>query len=154
MRKKQYVYQGEEYDQLSEATYDHESGTTCRNCDRTKVVERPSRHDIDPEIHYGTTGSGNAVIKDWATRERLRKDLGARFVEMEPGGLMDEFSCLVIQGICDYADSHKNKRWQPYAAATAAAYAKELLSIIPTQEIVATTKAVDTLQMSRGKSDL
>jgi hypothetical protein len=67
---------------------------------------------------------------------------------------MDEFSCLVIQGICDYADSHKNKRWQPYAAATAAAYAKELLSIIPTQEIVATTKAVDTLQMSRGKSDL
>ena len=56
-------------------------------------------------------------------------------VEMEAAGLMDDFPCLVIRGICDYADSHKNKRWQPYAAATAAAYAKELLSVIPAHEI-------------------
>ncbi|CAF9922088.1 hypothetical protein IMSHALPRED_005331 [Imshaugia aleurites] len=46
---------------------------------------------------------------------------------MEAAGLMDTFPCLVIRGICDYADSHKNDRWQPYAAATAAAYAKDLL---------------------------
>lgn len=46
---------------------------------------------------------------------------------------MDSFPCLVIRGICDYADSHKNKMWQPYAAATAAAYAKELLLVIPGQ---------------------
>ena len=44
---------------------------------------------------------------------------------------MDNFPCLVIRGICDYADSHKNKRWQQYAAATAAAYAKEIISVIP-----------------------
>jgi nucleoside phosphorylase len=50
-------------------------------------------------------------------------------------GLMDTFPCLVIRGICDYADSHKNKRWQSYAAATAAAYAKKLLSVIPAQTI-------------------
>jgi nucleoside phosphorylase len=154
MRKKQYEYQGEKHDQLFEATYDHEGGTTCRNCDQTKVVERPSRDDTNPEIHYGTIGSGNAVIKDGRTRERLRKDLGVLCIEMEAAGLMDEFSCLVIRGICDYADSHKNKRWQPYAAATAAAYAKELLSIIPAQEIVATTKAADALQTSRGTPDL
>jgi nucleoside phosphorylase len=89
MRKKQYVYQGEEHDQLFEATYAHEGGTTCRDCDRTKVVERPSRCDTNPEIHYGTIGSGNAVIKDGATRERLRKDLGVLCVEMEAAGLMD-----------------------------------------------------------------
>jgi nucleoside phosphorylase len=46
--------------------------------------------------------------------------------EMEAAGLMDNFPCLVIRGICDYADSHKNKKWQPYAAAVAAAYAKKL----------------------------
>ncbi|KAF3919987.1 Nephrocystin-3 [Arthrobotrys entomopaga] len=46
---------------------------------------------------------------------------------METAGLMDHFPCLAIRGICDYSDSHKNKRWQPYAALTAAAYAKELL---------------------------
>jgi hypothetical protein len=81
-------------------------------------------------------------------------DLGILCVEMEAAGLMDEFPCLVIRGICDYADSHKNKRWQPYAAATAAAYAKELLSIIPAQEMVATIKAADGLRMSRGMPDL
>jgi nucleoside phosphorylase len=154
MRKKQYKYQGEKYDQLFKATYDHEGGITCRNCDQTKLVERLPRDDTDPEIHYGTIGSGNTVIKDGRTRERLRKDLGVLCVEMEAAGLMDEFSCLVIRGICDYADSHKDKRWQPYAAATAAAYAKELLSIIPAQEVVATTKAADALQMSRGTPDL
>jgi nucleoside phosphorylase len=50
---------------------------------------------------------------------------------------MDNFPCLVIRGICDYADSHKNKRWQPYAAATATACAKELLSFMPSQDLVA-----------------
>jgi nucleoside phosphorylase len=44
---------------------------------------------------------------------------------MEAAGLMNSFLCLVIRVICDYADSHKNKRWQAYAAATAAACAKE-----------------------------
>ena len=49
---------------------------------------------------------------------------------------MDTFPCVVIRGICDYADSHKNKIWQPYAAATAAAYAKELLRVIPGQAVM------------------
>jgi hypothetical protein len=50
--------------------------------------------------------------------------------------LMDDFPCLVIRGICDYADSHKNKIWQPYAAAAAGAYAKELLFVIPGQAMM------------------
>lgn len=50
---------------------------------------------------------------------------------------MDSFPCLIIRGICDYADSHKSKNWQPYAAATAASYAKELLLVIPGQGVTA-----------------
>jgi nucleoside phosphorylase len=46
---------------------------------------------------------------------------------MEAAGLMNDFPCIVIRGICDYADSHKNDTWQKYAAIAAAAYAKELL---------------------------
>lgn len=61
----------------------------------------------------------------------VRDDLGVICVEMEAAGLIDSFPGLVIRGICDYADSHKNDMWQPYAAAVAAAYAKELLSYIP-----------------------
>ncbi|OCL01599.1 TPR-like protein [Glonium stellatum] len=61
---------------------------------------------------------------------------------MEAAGLINSFPCLVIRGICDYADSHKNKAWQAYAAATAAAYAKEVLSVIPAAE-VSNTDTVD-----------
>lgn len=43
---------------------------------------------------------------------------------------MDGFPCLVIRGISDYADSHKNETWQPYAASAAAAYAKELILVM------------------------
>jgi nucleoside phosphorylase len=60
---------------------------------------------------------------------------------------MNSFPCLVIRGICDYADSHKNKKWQGYAAATAAACAKELLSVIPAAEVAA-TRTVDEHIMS------
>lgn len=70
-------------------------------------------------------------MKHGITRDRLAGELDVKCFEMEAAGLMDHFPCLVVRGICDYCDSHKNKRWQPYAAATAAAYAKELLSVIP-----------------------
>ncbi|KAF5514119.1 Conidiation-specific protein 10 [Colletotrichum fructicola] len=61
---------------------------------------------------------------------------------MEAAGLMDTFPCIVIRGICDYSDSHKNKAWQGYAAATAAAYARELLSnVAPDSGITAETRA-------------
>ncbi|PCG95132.1 Nucleoside phosphorylase [Penicillium occitanis (nom. inval.)] len=53
-------------------------------------------------------------------------------VDMEAAGLMNSssFSWLVIRGISDYADSHKNEQWQGYASAVAAAYAKELLLLV------------------------
>lgn len=74
--------------------------------------------------------SGNQVMKHGGTRDQLARELGILCFEMEAAGLMDNFPCLVVRGICDYADSHKNEQWQKYAAATAAAYAKELLSVI------------------------
>jgi hypothetical protein len=83
-------------------------------------------------------------MRHGATRERLRKELDVLCFEMEAAGLMDDFPCLVVRGICDYADSHKNKRWQGYAAATAAAYAKELLSVIPGNQLVSTRTAIET----------
>lgn len=55
--------------------------------------------------------------------------------EMEAFGLMDDFPCLVIRGISDYSDSHKNYMWQSYASSVAAAYAKKLLHIIPPEEV-------------------
>jgi hypothetical protein len=64
---------------------------------------------------------------------------------MEAAVLVNHFPCLIIRGICDYADSHKNKDWQGYAAMTAAAYAKDILSRIPPNKIEAQRKIVDVL---------
>lgn len=65
-----------------------------------------------------------------AARDRIGQEFGALCVEMEAAGLMNDFPCIVIRGICDYADSHKDDMWQKYAALTAAAYTKELLLYI------------------------
>jgi nucleoside phosphorylase len=54
---------------------------------------------------------------------------------------MNDFPCLVIRGICDYCDTHKNDQWQRYAAATAAAYAKELLQVTDVVDIRSTPDA-------------
>ncbi|KAF2218619.1 nucleoside phosphorylase domain-containing protein [Elsinoe ampelina] len=84
-----------------------------------------------PEAFYGMIASGNVVVKDGSTRDRLGQELGALCFEMEAAGLMQDFSCLVIRGICDYADRHKNKEWQDYASIVAAVFTKELLGHVP-----------------------
>ena len=139
-----FSYPGTERDQLFEAEYDHQGNAdNCALCDTTKLVRRSARTNSNPLVHYGMIASGNQVIRHGATRERLRREHNILCFEMEAAGLMNEFPCLVIRGICDYSDSHKNKEWQPYASAVAAAYAKELLSIIATDQ-VATTDLVIT----------
>ena len=69
---------------------------------------------------------------------------------MEAAGLMNSFPCLVIRGICDYADSHRNDRWQAYAAGAAAAYAKELLSVIPPAEVVKSLTLDEIIRVKNG----
>ncbi|KAF5692068.1 purine uridine phosphorylase [Fusarium denticulatum] len=130
--ERNWSYPGESNDLLFNSGYNHEGGClTCARCDADYLEERPRRGSTQPKIHYGTIASANRVMRNGAARERLRLDKNALCVEMEAAGLMNNFPCLVIRGICDYADSHKNKDWQPYAAATAAAFAKELLSVMP-----------------------
>lgn len=99
------------------------------------MKERPHRPPgtDDPVVHYGLIAS-DTLMKDADMRNRLAKEANILCFEMEAAGLMDHFPCLVIRGICDYSDTHKNKSWQGYAAAVAAAYAKELLDTIPTAE--------------------
>jgi nucleoside phosphorylase len=144
--KEKYSHPGVEQDRLFRSSYDHQGGTTCSQCDGLEVVERRRRVNTSPYIHYGTIGSANKVIKNAAEREKLKRgDVNIICVEMEAAGLMDSFPCLVIRGICDYADSHKDKRWQPYAAATAAGYMKELLSVITPQDVVKEAHAAEVV---------
>jgi nucleoside phosphorylase len=75
------------------------------------------------------------LVKDTGLRDALAKEHGVLCFEMEAAGLVNSFPCLVVRGICDYADSHKNKEWQGYAAMAAAAYAKDLLGYIRAERV-------------------
>ncbi|EHA18786.1 hypothetical protein ASPNIDRAFT_119175, partial [Aspergillus niger ATCC 1015] len=116
---------------LTAVNYEHDPAEpTCELCDRKNLVTRSTRSSDRPVVHYGLIASGNQVIKHAQTRDQLAAQLNILCFEMEAAGLMDNFPCLVIRGVSDYSDSHKNKAWQGYAAATAAAYAKQLLATI------------------------
>lgn len=107
------------------------------SCDPTQIIDRVNRQLQSPKVHFGLIASGDQVMKDAMKRDKvkktikddLRKDVLA--VEMEAAALYD-LGYMVVRGICDYADSHKNKKWQDYAAATAAACFKTLLCLFPT----------------------
>ncbi|KAH7160550.1 nucleoside phosphorylase domain-containing protein, partial [Dactylonectria estremocensis] len=118
-------------DSLFKASHDHAPSTpNCDRCDHSKLVLRPSRASDDPLIYYGAIASGNQVMRSGKARDDIARELDVVCFEMEAAGLMDILPCLPIRGICDYSDSHKNKHWQRYAAATAAAYARELLLVL------------------------
>jgi nucleoside phosphorylase len=132
MARTGYAFPGQDQDCLKSGFQDHTDSDIAS--DDHGTVPRSMRQMSDPEIHYGIIASGNQVIKNVAMRDRLRQEFGALCVEMEAAGLMNEFPCLVIRGICDYADAFKNDQWHRYAAATAAAYAKELLMYVSAEQ--------------------
>ncbi|KAI7976875.1 hypothetical protein EIK77_010106 [Talaromyces pinophilus] len=86
-------------------------------------ADRPS-----PLIHIGTMASASSVMKSGQHRDQLAEQEGVIGFEMEGAGVWEVLPCVIIKGVCDYADSHKNKAWQNYAAATAASCAKGFLA--------------------------
>ncbi|KAI4728552.1 purine and uridine phosphorylase [Aureobasidium sp. EXF-10728] len=119
------------HDRLFEAGYTHRNtGRSCRGCDRDQLCRRSRRPFAYPEVHYGPIASGDAVIKDALLARDIHARHGVLCFEMEAAGLDAAFPCLVIRGISDYADTHKNDDWHRYAAAAAAAYAKEVLAVV------------------------
>ncbi|KAF4451437.1 hypothetical protein F53441_5605, partial [Fusarium austroafricanum] len=135
----------------------------------TPTIDEGQRKPRDIRVHYGLIASGNQVIKDAKLRDSLDQRYGGNVlcVEMEAAGLMNNFPCIVIRGICDYADWRKNKDWQEYAAAVAAAFAKELLEYVqpgdvsgerPLKEILSqvlddTSAILENIAHTRAKLD-
>jgi nucleoside phosphorylase len=143
--KNGYGFPGRENDILYCPQCDGSNAPASCNLCAGGMMERKAREDENPAFWYGVIASGNELMKNAAARDKMGREFGALCVEMEAAGLMNDFPCIVIRGICDYADSHKNDSWQNYAALTAAAYAKELLGYIsqeqtglekPIQEVV------------------
>jgi nucleoside phosphorylase len=112
---------GQEKDQLYQ-TVDEENSLV------NKLVERPMRQPSErTKVWYGSIGSGDKLMKNAQKRDELRDKFDLIGLEMEAAGTMNTIPVGVIRGVCDYGDAQKNKEWQPYAAAMAAAYAKAVL---------------------------
>jgi nucleoside phosphorylase len=156
-RKSKYKRPAAEDDRLfGSATLHPQDSEDCADtCEVAQLIQREPRdeEDDDPAIHYGVMASADQLMKDAHIRDTLSADKGVLCFEMEAAGLMNHFPCLVIRGICDYADSHKNKKWQGFAALMAAAYAKDLLGRIPPSKVEAAKRIIDTLDEFGEKLD-
>lgn len=153
-QQENYQYPGIEQDKLFIAAYQHKHRNEqpcnfCNNqtngfceqaakascaelcCDETNLVKRTDLElrgsGGDPEIFVGRIASGNSVIKSGEHRDKIAQEQGVIALEMEGAGLWDEIPCIIVKGVSDYADSHKNDLWQRYAAATAASVLKAVL---------------------------
>lgn len=126
-------YPGTEHDRLFEAAYRHagdEESCEQLDCDGKLVARRrleAAQGSLPPAVHFGLIASGSTVMKSGVDRDTIAAAEGIIAFETEGAGVWDCFPCVVIRGACDYADSHKTKAWQRYAAATAAACAKAFL---------------------------
>lgn len=134
----QAAYLGAKNDCLFSARYRHiQDGRTCHEAgcngfpirrERLKNHQDPTTRP-PPAIHIGLIGSADTVMKSGSERDRISEEDGVIAFEMEGAGIWSDTPCLVIKGVCDYADSHKNKDWQPHAAAAAAACAAAFLDV-------------------------
>jgi nucleoside phosphorylase len=157
MEDNRWSYPGVSHDTLFEASYCHKHykqqsviGCICKDCHSTSdpvcdqalksdckkvgcVGQLVQRHRLNtdspvPLIHIGTIASASSVMKSGEHRDQLAEREDVIGFEMEGAGVWDALPCVIIKGVCDYADSHKNKVWQNYAAGTAASCAKGFLA--------------------------
>ncbi|KAI0206014.1 hypothetical protein F4808DRAFT_455506 [Astrocystis sublimbata] len=129
---------------------DEDCATSCGDGE-SKLIVRSTRsvnHD-DPAIHYGLIASSNRLMKDASIRDKLSIEKDVLCFEMEAAGLMNQFPFLIVRGICDYSDTHKNSLWQGYAAITAAAYTRDLLYKIAPNQVKAERRLGEVLQEVR-----
>lgn len=138
---RKYKYPGTAQDHLYKPDYKHlQPGVPCDECecDPSQQIRRPTDDEGDEPyivVHRGTIASGELVVKDAVLRDELAKKYNLLCFEMEAAGALEGFPCIVIRGISDYCDSHKNDQWHGYAAAAAAAYARQLFFHMSINEV-------------------
>ncbi|KAH8649393.1 ankyrin repeat protein [Ilyonectria robusta] len=137
---RRFKYPGPELDHLYEADYIHpKPGVSCDECgcDPSRRIQRAADEDDEPSvvIYRGNIACGELVVKNALLRDQLAKEYGLICFETEAAGALGAFPCIVIRGISDYADSHKNDQWHGYAAAVAAAYGRQLFFHMPIDEV-------------------
>ncbi|RWA07116.1 hypothetical protein EKO27_g7979 [Xylaria grammica] len=142
-------YQGVINDRLFEANYRHVSeGKANSDCNCTGPLvkrERLLQGVPQPDVHFGFIASGDTVMRSGKDRDDIAQQERVLGFDMEGAGVWDNFPCIIIKGACDYADSHKTKLWQPYAAASAASCVKGFLEFwVPSMSFTQEPRSIKT----------
>lgn len=61
------------------------------------------------EIFIGRVGSAHTVIESGNDRDRITAAHDFITFKIEGAGILHHVLCIVNKGVCDYADSYKNK---------------------------------------------
>ncbi|KAJ5174421.1 uncharacterized protein N7482_000298 [Penicillium canariense] len=138
--------------------------------DNRVIRQRNDTTITKPSVHIGTIASADTVMKSGEHRDAITREERVLGFEMEAAAVWDNIPCIIIKGICDYADMHKTKAWQCYAAATGASarpfwdtgdlLAQVCLSLSSqandesnqTPPIMVDEQSIRTVQGSEGKS--
>ena len=78
-------------------------------------------------IYIGPVAFADTVIKSGQYRDKIAREEKLIRFEIEETEIWDNVPYIIIKNIYDYTDSHKNKLWQIYTAATGVSVAKALL---------------------------
>ena len=144
--RRHYRFPGSSKDHLYGPGYLHQTaGASCEEggCDPNQRILRQKEEGNDGNegfiiVHRGTIASGELLMRDATIRDELAQADGVLCFEMEAAGALADssFPCMVIRGISDYCDSHKNDLWHGFAAAAAAAaYARQLFFHMPIEQV-------------------
>ncbi|KAI1119355.1 nucleoside phosphorylase domain-containing protein [Nemania sp. NC0429] len=86
---------------------------SCAGCNDFEMVVRNPRtrkHQNQFIFHRGQIGTGNAIVVDANHRDSISKRCGGlQCIEMSAAGVDANKNCLVIRGISDYYNTHKNE---------------------------------------------
>ncbi|KAJ3498372.1 hypothetical protein NLG97_g1171 [Lecanicillium saksenae] len=114
-------------DSESQRTSVQSADAECSDCSANETQYGSPRAAQSTRIHYGLVASTTHPICNATTRDSLAREHDILCFDTEASGLTGTDQCLIIRGICDYADLNRCNHWRGYAAAASAAYAKEIL---------------------------
>ncbi|KAL7922148.1 purine and uridine phosphorylase [Trichoderma austrokoningii] len=148
---RRFEFPGIENDCLYLPDYEHQQkGVSCEKagCSPEQRIARPVDELDDDEafvvVHRGNVASGELSLRNAKQRDSLAKQHGVLCFETEAAGALVDLPCLVIRGISNYCDSHENDIWDGFAAAAAAAYARQLFFHLPIHSIPETVNSQST----------
>ncbi|KAB8079412.1 nucleoside phosphorylase domain-containing protein [Aspergillus leporis] len=81
-----------------------------------------------PATHFGAFASGDMIVDAAEDRDEIAEREKVVAFEMTAAGAWVTLPCIIVKGVSDHADGHRNRVWETYAAATAAACAKAILN--------------------------